>query len=103
MAKKKDSTLPLLISLIFFVLLSIGLGVFCYTLKSDEEANKAAVESAKKDAAAASGRAKENELIARVLRTYVGLDDVEDRNAITAEVKDGDKAALALKQVNEAV
>lgn len=102
MAKKKEPSLPLLISLIFFVLLSIGLGVFCYTLKSDEEANKAALDTKVKEAATARGVALDNEMIARVLRTYVGLGDPDDWTAITSGVKEGDKAALALKQVNEA-
>jgi hypothetical protein len=103
MAKKsKETSLPLIISLVFFVLLSIGLGVFCYTLKSDEAAKDAAVDSAKKEAANARSIAKENELIARVLRTYVGIEDEADRTAIVAEVKEGDKAALELKKANEA-
>jgi hypothetical protein len=104
MAKKsKETSLPLLISLVFFVLLSIGLGVFCYTLKSDEAAKDEAVARAAKDRSAAQAIAKENEMIARALRTYVGIEDEEDRRALATDVKEGDKAALALRQANEAV
>lgn len=104
MAKKsKETSLPLIISLVFFVLLSTGLGVFCYTLKQDEDTNKQATADATKKAADARGQAKEQELIARVMRTYIGIDDDEDRKEILNNIKEGDKAALALRQVNEAV
>jgi hypothetical protein len=104
MAKKsKETSLPLIISLVFFVLLSIGLGVFCYTLKSDEAAKDAAVDSAKKETAAARGQAKDYEMTARTLRMVVGIEDEDDRTQLQANVKEGDKAALALKQANEAM
>jgi hypothetical protein len=104
MAKKsRETSLPLIIALVFFVLTTIGLGVFCYVLNSDMAAKDAAVDRAGKDRSAAQATAKENELIARVLRTVVGIEDDADRTAIVAEVKEGDKAALALKQVNESI
>jgi len=104
MAKKsKETSLPLLISLIFFVLLSIGLGVFCYTLKSDEAAKDQAVEGAKKEAANARNIARDADLTARLVKIYAGVGDAEDINQVLAEVKEGDKAATTLKQLNDAV
>src|SRR5437763_4427965 len=101
MAKSSKESLPLIVSLVFFVLLSIGLGVFCYVLNSDQAAKDAAVESAKKDKASAQAIAKDAELTAAVLRTYIGIPEGDDQTKIATEVKEGDKAATALKQVND--
>jgi hypothetical protein len=102
MAKKASKeSLPLIVSLVFFVLLSIGLGVFCYVLNSDQAAKDQAVEGAKKDKAAAQAIAKDAELTAAVLRTYIGIPEGDDQTKIGTEVKEGDKAATALKQVND--
>jgi len=101
MAKKSKESTPLIVSLVFFVLLSIGLGVFCYIQNSDMAAKDAAVESAKKDRATAQALAKDAELTAAVLRTYIGIPEGDDQTKIATEVKEGDKAATALKQVND--
>jgi hypothetical protein len=102
MAKKSQETsLPLLISTVAFALLTIGLGVFCYTLYSDQEAKDKAVADAKKEVAAARATARDQELTARIGRIYIGVEDEEDRKVVGTEVKEGDKAAQALKALND--
>jgi len=105
MAKKtkKETSLPLIISLVFFVLLSIGLGVFCYVLNSDMAQKEKAADDAKKELKNARDLSKEAELIARIQRIYLGLDDGEDRTVVGTDVAEGSKPALALKDLQDKV
>ena len=53
----------LIVALVFFVLTTIGLGVFSYVLFSDQEAKDAAVVKEQNDTKTARALAKENELL----------------------------------------
>jgi hypothetical protein len=105
MAKKakKESGLPVVIALVFFVLLSVGLGVFCYVLYSDQEAkDKAVVDAAKKEKGAAAEQ-KKAELQARLYRLVIGIQDQDDRDVLTGESKPGDEYVAELKKINETI
>src|SRR5437763_784890 len=47
--KSKETGLPVIIALVFFILTTIGLGVFVYVLYSDQEKMAADVEKSKSD------------------------------------------------------
>lgn len=98
----KETSLPVIIALVFFVIATVGLGVFCYVLMSDQEADKAAVDKAKADQKNAQTLAKDYELIARINRIYAGLDDGDDRKFVLDEnVAEGSKGFQELKRLND--
>jgi len=104
MAKKasKETSLPVVISLVFFVILSIGLGVFTYVLFSDQEAKDAEVAKAAAEVKNSRGLVKDAENIARIHRVFTGLDDGEDRTSILNEnIGEGSKPYQELKKLNE--
>jgi hypothetical protein len=94
----KETSLPVVISLVFFVLLAIGLGVFVYVLYSDQEAKDAEVAKAKEEVKSARAAAKDNELIARAARVMVGVPDAEDLQTLQTDVKEGDKVHQEIKK-----
>ena len=96
----KETGLPVIIALVFFVLTTIGLGVFTYVLYSDQEAKEAEVKKAGQDLANARKGEKEAQQVALVTRTWAGLADGTDLQDL-AEIKEGDKAFAELKRLNE--
>ncbi|MDB5313514.1 MAG: hypothetical protein JWO38_7716 [Gemmataceae bacterium] len=96
----KETSLPVIIALVFFVLTTIGLGVFVYVLYSDQEMKDAAVAKAQQDLTNARKGEKEAQQIALVTRTWVGLTDGDDLKDLP-EIKEGDKAFQELKRLNE--
>lgn len=92
---------PLVISLVFFVLTTIGLGVFCYVLYSDQKGKDEAVLKAAGDVKTARAEAKDWENVAKVNRVFVGTAAAADRDAVLSEIKDGDKAFAELRELNE--
>ena len=104
MAKKstESTNLPLIISLVFFVLTTIGFGVMWYMAYSEQETHVANVKKEKADADVVRKLNKEQELSARVYRIAMGIDDADDKEKLLAEVKAGDKASAELKKINEA-
>lgn len=104
MAKKKRETgLPVVIALVFFLLTTVGLGVFCYVLYSDQIEQQKVVESAKKDAAGSAKLAKEAQELVKVYRIALGIPEPGDLETLTAESKPGDIYAAELKKLNEAL
>ncbi|VTT98654.1 Uncharacterized protein OS=Planctomyces maris DSM 8797 GN=PM8797T_24106 PE=4 SV=1 [Gemmataceae bacterium] len=105
MAKKaasgKETSLPLVFALVFFVLSTITFGVLWYMQYADQEAKIASAADAKKDAAAARQLAKEADLNAKLYRIYLGVDDPEDRTLLLGEHKAGDKLSTELKLIND--
>ncbi|HEX4611935.1 MAG TPA: hypothetical protein VH092_27310, partial [Urbifossiella sp.] len=93
MAKKpaKETSLPVVVSLVFFVLTTIGLGVFVYVLYSDQEAKDAEVKKASDEVKNLRAAAKEAELIARAHRVFDGTAEGDDLAVVQQEVKEGDK------------
>lgn len=101
-AGPKESSQPLVISLVFFVLLSIGLGVFSYTLYSGQADKDAAKAKAEADVKNIRGIADENELLAKGLKAYIGL-ATPDEAAAVAGLKEGDKVSGELAKLTAAV
>ena len=104
--QSKETSLPVIIALVFFVVSTIGLGVFVYVLYSDQEAKDAEVVKSKKEVTDMRAAVKDAELIARVQRIFVGLEDgtgdQSDLVIVQNEVKEGSKAFLELKKLNDA-
>ncbi|MBX9581126.1 MAG: hypothetical protein K2X87_12525 [Gemmataceae bacterium] len=92
---------PLIISLVFFVLLTIGLGVFCYVLYSDQKGKDDAVAKAAADLKAARAEAKDWENVAKVNQVFAGVADDATRTALLAEVKEGDKAYQEVQSLSK--
>ncbi|MFO0801105.1 MAG: hypothetical protein U0804_26875 [Gemmataceae bacterium] len=99
----KETSLPVVVSLVFFVLTTIGLGVFVYVLFSDQEAKDAEVAKAKDEVKNLRAEAKEKELIARALRVAVGVPEADDLTVLQGDVKEGDKVQQEIKKVADAV
>src|SRR5262249_8787826 len=104
MAKKpQETSLPLVVALVFFVLTTIAFGVLWYMQYSDQQAKDDAVKKAQQDATAARGEAADAKLQAKVYRTYMGVPEGDDVTSLSAETKGKDKIASELKKINEAV
>jgi uncharacterized coiled-coil protein SlyX len=99
----KETSLPVVVSLVFFVLTTIGLGVFVYVLYSDQEAKDAEVAKAKDEVKNLRNEAKDKDLIARALRVAVGVGDADDLSTLQGDVKEGDKVHLEIKRLADAV
>lgn len=100
-SKSKETSLPLIISLVFFVLTTIGLGVFCYVLFSDMEAKDAEVAKYKKSESDIRKQLTDAELVARVQRVFFGVEKEDDQTTIETDVKEGTPAFTELKRLNE--
>src|SRR5262245_59398294 len=81
-SKSKETSLPLIISLVFFVLTTVGLGIFCYVLYSDMETKDAEVAKKTKEVSDIRGQLKDAELVARVDRAYFGVEKDDDLSTI---------------------
>ena len=105
MAKKaKETNVPLIFALVFFILTSIAFGVMWYLSLADIEAKTAEAKKARDEKTPLQNTARENELKARVYRLYMGIEgDPEDKTVVANESKPGDVIAVELKKINEAV
>jgi len=105
MAKKapKETSTPLIIALVFFVLTTIAFGVMWYMQFSDQEAKAEAVAKEIKATKAATALTKEAELNAKLYRIYLGIDEGTDKTDVKGEHKAGDKLSTELKKINDAV
>lgn len=105
MAKKakKESGLPVVIALVFFVLLSVGLGVFCYVLYSDQEGKDAEVAKVQKELTTERKTAKIEQNKAKLYRIVLGIEEPDERNALTGEAKPGDEYATELRKINDRI
>jgi hypothetical protein len=104
MAKKsKETSTPLVFSLVFFILTTIAFGVMWYLAYSDQQTYVDAKAKAEKDLASSRNTAREAELLARVYRLYLGIEEGDDKTTIAAESKPGDKIAAEVKKIATAV
>jgi hypothetical protein len=99
----KETSLPVVVSLVFFVLTTIGLGVFVYVLYSDQEAKDTEVAKAKDEVKNLRSEAKDKDLIARAIRVSVGIPNEDDLSTLQGEVKEGDKVHLEIKRLADVV
>lgn len=105
-SKSKETSVPLIFALVFFILTTIAFGVMWYLAYSDIEQAKANEDKAKKDLAKPRSEARDAELRARVYRVYLGIEVdgiTDDKTTITTEAKPGDVMAAELKKINDAV
>src|SRR4051812_12332850 len=98
-SKPKETNLPLIIALVFFILTTIGLGVFCYTQFAEIDTANAAKEAATKEVAAGRKKLLEMELEGRVQRVFFGIERADpsdpardDLSVVLTDVKEGDAA-----------
>ncbi|MFM8274963.1 MAG: hypothetical protein ACKODX_21890 [Gemmata sp.] len=107
MAKSKETSVPLIFALVFFVLATIAFGVMWYLSFSDMETHVAARKKAEADLAGLRGERDEAVRLARVYRIYLGIPHTaegdNDNTIIDTEAKAGDKIAGEVKAINETV
>ena len=104
--QSKETSLPVIIALVFFIVSTIGLGVFVYVLFSDQEAKDAQVVAAKKEVTDMRASVKDAELIARMYRVAAGFPEgsgnESDLVILQNEVKEGTKPYQELVKMNAA-
>lgn len=105
MAKKapKETSLPLVISLVFFVLTTIAFGVMWYMQFSDQQAKDEAVKKAIAEKTAAAGQEADAIRKLRVLRIFLGIPEEGDVSAIGAETSGKEKVGSEVKKIREAM
>jgi len=103
----KETSLPVIIALVFFIVATIGLGVFTYVLFSDQEAKDAQVAAAKKEVTDMRASVKDAELTARIARIAMGVPEgtgnESDLVIVQNEVKEGTKPYNELLKLNAAM
>lgn len=105
MAKKpgKETSVPLILALVFFVLTTIAFGVMWYMQFSEQQARDEAVKKEKDKALAADAAAAEAILESRILRIYMGAEEEKDKESIASETKNKTKIAAKINQLNTAM
>ncbi|MFO0803219.1 MAG: hypothetical protein U0791_08880 [Gemmataceae bacterium] len=103
----KEAGMPVIIALVFFIVTTIGLGVFVYVLFSDQEVKDAAVTAAKKDVTDMRAARDEAQLLARIYRVAMGIPEGAGNESDTVLVQDGakegSKGHAEIKKINEAL
>ncbi len=105
MAKKpgKESSVPLILALVFFVLTTITFGVLWYMQFSEQAAKDEVVKKATDAKSAASAEAADAKLEATIYRIFLGIDEEKDKETVASETKGKAKVAAKITQINEAV
>ncbi|MBM3979670.1 MAG: hypothetical protein FJ304_05195 [Planctomycetes bacterium] len=101
-AKSKETSLPLIFALVFFVLTTIAFGVMWYLSYSEVEQAKADKKKAEGDLKAPRDAERESNLKARVYRLYLGWEEGDDKSTIEAE-KGSATVSNEVQKINEAV
>jgi hypothetical protein len=102
-AKSKETSVPLIFALVFFILTTIAFGVMWYLAYSDQEKYIADAKKAKEELTKPRSEAREAELKNRVYRIWMGIPETEDLSTIEAEKGQGATVANELTKINEAV
>ncbi len=104
MAKKpKETNVPLIFALVFFVLTTIAFGVMWYLSYSDQQTKDDAVKKANTELKTARDEAREAQTAARVYKVYLGIASEDDKNFIATEAKPNDKMTDELKKIHDEV
>ena len=102
----KETSMPVVIALVFFIVATIGLGVFVYVLFGDQEAKDAAVAAKTKEVTEMRASVKDAELTARIYRIASGFPEgagnESDLVIVQNEVKEGTKPYQELMKMNAA-
>lgn len=103
MAKRtpKETSTPLIFALVFFVLTTIAFGVMWYMQYSDQQAKDEAVKKSGEKVSAATAETKKFQLLTRLYRVYLGVEEADDRDVLKAEHKAGDELSTEMKRINE--
>ncbi len=101
-AKAKETSLPLIFALVFFVLTTIAFGVMWYLSFAEVEGAKANEKKAKDELAKPRSDSRESELKARVYRLYLGYEETDDKSTVDAE-KGSATVSNEVQKINEAV
>jgi hypothetical protein len=106
MAKRaaKETSTPLIVALVFFVLTTITFGVMWYMQFSDQVTKDEAVKKANADASAKAGEAADASMKARVYRIFMGIPEAGetgDLETVKKETKGQEKIAAEIKKINE--
>jgi hypothetical protein len=105
MAKKpgKETSVPLILALVFFVLTTIAFGVLWYMQYSEQQAKEDAKAKAEKEATVAKGLTADAQLEAMILRILVGVEEEKDKETIASETKNKAKIAASLKKIRDSM
>jgi hypothetical protein len=105
MAKKpaKETNVPLICALVFFVLTTIAFGVMWYMQYSEQQAKDEAVKKAgdKEKAATTEANDAKNEL--RIVRILLGIPEEKDIETVASETSGKAKIDAKVKQINDAI
>jgi hypothetical protein len=104
MAKKasKETSLPLVFALVFFVLTTIAFGVMWYMQYQDQQTKDDAVKKATAERTAAQGEAADAIRKMRIYKIILGVDEAGDKTAIDSETQAKEKIANELKDYQKA-
>jgi hypothetical protein len=105
MAKKpgRESSVPLVLALVFFVLTTIAFGVLWYMQYSEQAAKDDAVKKAVDKEKAATAEAADAKLDNLILKILLGVDEEKDKESIASETTRKAKIATRLRQFNDAM
>lgn len=105
-SKSKETSVPLIFALVFFILTTIAFGVMWYLAFSEQEKYVADAKKEKDAQKPLRDAARDAEVKARVYRLYMGIEIdgvADDKTVIAAEAKPGDAIAAELTKINAAV
>src|SRR5437868_3512506 len=104
-SKSKETSVPLIFALVFFILTTIAFGAMWYMSYSDMEAKNAEVKKAKEDLVTPREVSRENEMTARVYRLWMGLeiDGVTDDKSSGEAEKGSATVSNELAKLNDAL
>jgi hypothetical protein len=104
MAKKpaKETSIPLIVALVFFVLTTVTFGVLWYMQYQEQQANLDAVKKAEESKKASAGEAADAQLEVKILRITMGIGE-GDVESVVSETARKPLIATKVKQINEAV
>jgi hypothetical protein len=105
MAKRapKETNLPVVVALVFFVLTTIAFGVMWYMQYSDQQAKDEEVKKAQASEKAAKAEAGEAILKWKVNKVFNGTDEDGDKSSIEAVTTGKDKLGAEVKRIREAM
>ncbi|QJW94123.1 hypothetical protein [Frigoriglobus tundricola] len=102
--KPKETNVPLIFALVFFILTTIAFGVMWYLAFADIEQAKADKTKAEADTKKFKETARDAELKARVYRLWIGYEgEADDKSTIDAERAAGNVISTEVIKLNEAL
>jgi hypothetical protein len=99
--KPKETSLPLILALVFFVLTTIVFGVMWYMTYSEQQTKDDTVKKATADLTSLRGEKAKSDRLLALYKVYLGVDDKDgaDKKLIVAEAKPNDELKAELGQI----